>query len=226
MNATPYGYLPVLNSQSPPNQPTKEVIHRHSSARTYALLIILPTLPRIIGRNAIHPRGLKNNKFVCCRAPIQSTTLGIKVTTPSGVPHAIQDRQALSCAETTIWSILEYFGNKYSEYRPILPSQIIRLLQKFSFKRQLPSDGLTAEQIAFVLREVGFGAMIYSQTKHKEQFGIALSMFIESGIPVIGVLKSQTLGHAVNIVGRGLDDRSRATRRIASDNGDRRFDYS
>lgn len=190
---------------SSPVQPTEDAIKTVIDSYL-GFLIIRPTLPRLIGRSAIHPRALDNQNFVCCRALIQSTTLGIKTTT-SAFPHASQDGQALSCAETTIWSLLEYFGNKYPEYRPILPSHIIHQLQKFSFKRQLPSDGLTAEQIAFVLREVGFGVMIYSKNKHPDQFDIALSMFIESGIPVIGVLKSQKIGHAVNIIGRQRDDR-------------------
>lgn len=138
---------------SSPVQPTEDAIKTVIDSYL-GFLIIRPTLPRLIGRSAIHPRALDNQNFVCCRALIQSTTLGIKTTT-SAFPHASQDGQALSCAETTIWSLLEYFGNKYPEYRPILPSHIIHQLQKFSFKRQLPSDGLTAEQIAFVLREVG-----------------------------------------------------------------------
>jgi hypothetical protein len=205
---------------SPGIQPSEKEIQRIIDSYV-GFLIIRPTLPRLIGRSAIHPRALRNDKFICCRAPIRSTALGIKVTTPA-FPHASQDGQALSCAETTIWSMLEYFGNKYPEYSPILPSNIIGLLQKFSFKRQLPSDGLTAEQIAFVVREVGFGAMIYSRSKHQDQFNIALSMFIESGIPVIGVLKSPTIGHAVNIIGRQIDDRRKlfAGSQILEETGD------
>ena len=69
----------------PSAQSTKEAIQKVIDSYV-GFLIIRPTLPRLIGRNAIHPRALNNNKFVCCRAPIQSTTLGIKVTT-SAFPY-------------------------------------------------------------------------------------------------------------------------------------------
>lgn len=182
--------------------------------------IIRPTMPRLIGRSAISPRALKNSNFISCVSPIPSTALGFKLKV-NAFPHASQDGQAISCAETTIWSLMEYFGNRYAEYNPLLPSAIMKRLQRFSYKRQIPSDGLTAEQIAFVIREVGFGTMIYSNKK-PDSFSIALSMIIESGIPVVGVLKSEKLGHAVNVVGRECDDRKAflAASAFIKDSGD------
>ncbi|MDT3404268.1 hypothetical protein [Mucilaginibacter terrae] len=116
----------------------------------------------------------------------------------------------MTCAETTIWSLIEYFGNKYPEYQPVLLSQITKLLQKYSFKRLLPSEGLTAEQITFALREFGFGSMIYSQeklSKAKVNIDVIISTYIESGIPIVGVLKNKEIGHVVNIVGREKENR-------------------
>jgi hypothetical protein len=40
---------------------------------------------------------------------------------------------------------MEYFGNRYAEYNPVLPSKIIHSLSNFSYERQIPSLGLTAE---------------------------------------------------------------------------------
>ena len=170
-------------------------------------LIIRPTLPDVIGRSALSPFALENNSFIACTTSINATANNLKFTVKA-FPHASQDGQMITCAETTLWSMLEYFGNKYPDYKPLLPSQIHELLKKFSYKRQLPSDGLTTEQIAFVLREAGFGTMFYSKEKYgSEIFNSVLSTFIESGIPVIGVLKGAEVAHASNIIGRQKDNR-------------------
>lgn len=96
----------------------------------------------------------KNKKFpgMCiCKASIPSTCMGIKMRV-SGFPHSSQDGEMMSCAETTVWSILEYFGNKYSEYRPVMPSDILAALKPFAYERQLPSGGLSFEQISSALK--------------------------------------------------------------------------
>lgn len=99
--------------------------------------------------------------------------------------------------------ILEYFGNRYAEYKPALPSQVNSILGKFSFERLVPSKGLTAGQISFALREYGFGVKIYSRNAYKDDFDRLLKIYVESGIPVVGVIENnQGIGHALNIIGR------------------------
>lgn len=169
-------------------------------------LVIRPTIPKVIGRNAISPLAFKKHQFRCCIAHIPATVNALKFSA-CAFPHSSQDGQMITCAETTIWSLMEYFGNRYAEYKPILPSEIHDIIRRYSYKRQMPSDGLTAEQIAYTVREVGFGAMFYSKSKHGELFNGALSMFVESGIPVTGVIKGTNLAHAVNIIGKGTEDR-------------------
>lgn len=169
-------------------------------------LVLRPTFPKIIGRNALSPKAKKENNIICCLAKINSTANSIKLKVQA-FPHASQDNQTITCAETTVWALLEYFGNKYPDYKPVLPSTINKLLHKFSYKRLIPSDGLTAEQVTYAVRELGFGAMIYSKKKQLD-FDTIISMYVESGIPIIGVLKNSdsSIGHALNIVGREIDD--------------------
>jgi hypothetical protein len=169
-------------------------------------LVLRPTFPKIIGRNAISPRAVVNDGILCCLTKINATVHSIKQKVMA-FPHASQDHQTMTCAETTVWSILEYFGNKYPEYKPVLLSTINRTLHKFSYKRLLPSDGLTAEQITYAIRDFGFGAMIYSREEQEKvgyDFNSIISTYVESGIPVIAVLENDELGHAVNIIGRVL----------------------
>ena len=169
-------------------------------------LTLRPTFPKVIGRTALSPKAKKENNILCCLAKINSTVNFVKYKV-NCFPHSSQDNQAITCAETTIWSLLEYFGNKYPEYKPVLPSIIHRILHRFSFKRLMPSEGLTAEQVTYAVRELGFGAMIYSKNKYPDTFDSIISTYIESGIPVIAVLNDEKkgIGHAVNIIGREME---------------------
>lgn len=186
-----------------------EIKDQKLSPNYLGFIVLRPTFPKIIGRTALSPKAKKNDKILCCLAKINVTANGVKFKVEA-YPASSQDNQTITCAETTIWAMLEYFGNKFPDYKPILPSAINKILYKFSFKRQVPSDGLTAEQVTYAIRELGFGAMIYSKVKHEDEFNSIISMYIESGIPVVGVLtnglKKGYIGHAVNIVGKQLDN--------------------
>lgn len=166
-------------------------------------LTLRPTFPKVTGRTGLSPKAKKDNDFLCCLAKINATVNAVKFDVDC-YPHSSQDNQTITCAETTIWSLLEYFGNKYPEYKPVLPSTIHQLLHPISYKRQMPSEGLTTEQVTYAVRELGFGAIIYSRNKNVEIFDEIISTYVESGIPVVAVLNdvNRGMGHAVNIIGR------------------------
>lgn len=166
-------------------------------------LVVRPTFPKVIGRNVIHPNAFKHVDHIGCKVAYNATANFVKLKS-TGFPHSSQDGETISCAETTVWSILEYFGHKYPEYKPSLPSQINAILSRFSFERLVPSKGLTAGQISYALREYGFGVKIYSRSAYPDTFYRLMRTYVESGIPIIGVLQNIAtgLGHAVNIIGR------------------------
>lgn len=166
-------------------------------------LVIRPTFPFIIGRNVISPKAFKNSEFAICNVAYNVTVNGLKMSV-NGFPHCSQDSETISCAETTIWSVLEYFGNRYPEYTPTLPSKINKTLSSYSFQRLTPTNGLTASQISYLLKEFGFGVKMYSKDAHEYDFIRLLKMYIESGIPVIGIITNDNIGHALTIVGREL----------------------
>src|ERR1051326_2270936 len=167
-------------------------------------LVLRPTFPDIIGRSIIKPEAFINDKILISSVKYGATANGIKLNV-NGFPHSSQDRETITCAETTIWSLMEYFGNKYAEYSLASPSKITSVLGKFSFERLLPSKGLTAGQFSYALRELGYGLKIYSEKTYKDKFFHLLSSYVESGIPVIGILyNNQGIGHAVNIIGRTI----------------------
>ncbi|NCA76149.1 MAG: hypothetical protein EOM90_07425 [Alphaproteobacteria bacterium] len=173
------------------------------SVRYGGFIILRPTIPNVIGRSVISPKILKNNNFQACFTNIQTTCHGIKFSV-EGFPHSSQDAETISCAETTLWAIMEYFSNKYPDYCPVLPSKIISTLNKVTTERQLPSRGLNIQQLSFALREFGFGTRIYSKEEYDVDFERLISTYIESGIPLIIGIDNRpdgNIGHAVLCIG-------------------------
>jgi hypothetical protein len=179
-----------------------------SLKNTYlGFFIIRPTEPDFLGRNVISPKAFEKPAFEYCSVHINSTANGLKLKV-LGFPHSSQDSETYSCAETTVWSLMEYFGTKYPDYRPVKPSQIHALLKNLVYERQIPSRGLTIYQISYVLKELGFGCRIYSISEYGKDFSKILSCYVESGIPLaVGMddfdeADSNNIGHAVLVVGK------------------------
>ena len=173
-------------------------------------IVLRPTDPYIIGRSIISPLLLKTNNFVSCVSKFHTTVNGVKFTV-KGFPHSSQDTETISCAETSLWAIMEYFSNKYSDYQPVLPSKIIRTLNKLSSERQIPSKGLNIAQMSFALKEFGFGTKIYSKQQYTTEFEGLFSCYVESGVPIIVAIENRNLGgnigHALLAIGhKKIDD--------------------
>ncbi len=180
--------------------------HEDLKKRYRGFIILRPTEPSIIGRSVISPLLLKNSNFTVCVSKFHTTVNGLKFTV-KGFPHSSQDTEMMSCAETTLWSMMEYFSNKYSDYQPVLPSKIIRTLNQVSSERQIPSKGLNINQMSYALKEFGFGTRIYSKEEYLNEFEGLFSCYVESGVPIItameNVHRGGNVGHALLAVGHG-----------------------
>jgi len=163
-------------------------------------MILRPTAPFIVGRSIISPNALKINHFCSCTTRFTTTVYGQKFKVDA-FPHSSQDTETISCAETTIWALMEYFGNKYPEYSPVLPSKILSVLNSLSVERQMPSRGLDIRQMSYALKEFGFGTRIYGRKDYDSDFEKLLSCYVESGIPLIISLQSDQIGHALLCIG-------------------------
>jgi len=172
-------------------------------------IVIRPTLPNIFGRNVINPNAYEKTNFSIASTSISTTVNSVKVNAV-GFPHLSQDLEAIRCAEVCLLNVMEYFGNKYPEYQPVLPSTVHKLLRKISTERQLPSLGLDVPSISFVLRKLGFGTKVYHRNSLDDKTGDfrkLLYTYIESGIPVIAALSNnqngkQGVNHAVCVIGK------------------------
>lgn len=171
----------------------------------YLGFLVVRPLIKCIGRNVISIRAKISPKgsIRICKVRVNSSCLGVKLLA-EGFPHASQDNETMTCAQTTIWSLLEYFGNKYNNYHPTLPTEIETILEPFSFERQLPSKGLTYNQISVALRNLGFGPKIYQVGKSPDEirhFYQLIACYIESGVPLAVALTDYVVGHAIVCIG-------------------------
>ncbi|SEW39061.1 hypothetical protein SAMN05428988_4987 [Chitinophaga sp. YR573] len=172
--------------------------------RYLGFMILRPTLPNVIGRSVISPLALVQHDFLCVMGRFQSTVCSVKFEV-TGFPHSSQDTETITCAETSIWAIMEYFASKYPEYKLAPPSTIINTLENRSSFRQIPSEGLNVDQMGYALREFGFGTKIYSKAEIGEGFKNLLSTYVESGLPLIAIISNAHngggVGHVVLIIG-------------------------
>lgn len=182
---------------------TEESVKRLKE-RYRGFIVLRPTVPNIFGRNIISPKAFVSNDFITCSSKFPATANFVKFEV-EGFPHSSQDAETISCAETTIWALMEYFGYKYAEYKPVLPSKIIEILNRVSTERQVPTKGLDVSQMAYALREFGFGTKVYSKSEFgHDEFKRLFSCYIESGLPVITAIDNfpeGNIGHAILGIG-------------------------
>lgn len=174
-------------------------------------LVIRPIASCCIGRNVISKRAKVAQDYTICQASIKSTCMGVKLSVDA-FPHSSQDGEYMTCAETTIWTMLEYFGNKYSLYTPALPSDVVESLESTAFERMTPSKGLNFQQLSMALKKHGLSTKVYSIANYAnniEKYQEIFNCYVESGFPIAVCLsKPKGEGHAVVCVGRNHIDPS------------------
>lgn len=178
----------------------------NSIKKDYLGFLIVRPIKRCIGRNAIAVEAKKtpNNEIEICKAKIKSTCSGHKLEIKA-FPHSSQDAEHMSCAENSAWTLLEYFGNKYAVYDPILPSQIIDSLQDSMYERLIPTDGLNYIHLSYVLKQSGFETKIYD-SNNPDFFRDKFACYIESGLPLLVGVLGKNFAHAIVCIGRERKD--------------------
>lgn len=164
------------------------------------------------GRTILSPKAFKVCNFLCELACIETSIGGVKLQC-YGFPWTSQDTESMTCAESSLWSVMEYYGNKYPERTPVLPTEIHKAFERPT--RVIPSEGLTIAEIATALSRFGFGTCLYRNSDPLE-FETLLRYYIESGIPVILGLEGKIGGHAVVSIGHEVMKRSVVEQEISA----------
>lgn len=176
-----------------------EAGHRELQSIFLGFAVIRPTAKGNPGRTLLSPLAFREHGFICEMVELTTSIGGVKLTA-CGFPYISQDTETMTCAESSIWSVMEYYGNRYPEQRPVLPSAIHKAFERPT--RVLPSEGLQLPEIATALSKFGFGTCLYSKLNGREaHFRKLLRYYIESGIPVILGLHGDFAAHAVVSIG-------------------------
>lgn len=162
--------------------------------------VIRATRPNSIGRTFLsHQVRMNPDSHLClCSEKIQ--ILGEKVEI-KGFPFISQDADATVCAESSLWMILRYLSNRYSNYAETLPFQITKLASNHALgNRVFPSAGLYSWQLAEALRLRDVSPVIYSRAQFgDDEFEHLLYTYIESGFPLLTTIDQHvfvSFGHA------------------------------
>lgn len=171
----------------------------------YLGFVVLRPLKQCIGRNIISPMAMKHGiGMSLCGIQVRTSCLGLKLSI-WGFPHASQDGQLMTCAETTVWAISEYFGEKYSHYSRIYPHGIVDMLHDSVYERQIPSHGLTYEMISLALQKQHFECKVYH--KDNSRFRALFNCYVESEFPLAVAIEGNDsqgirFGHAIVCIGQ------------------------
>ena len=122
----------------------------------------VPDFQRTVGRTLLDPRKLNIRNVKLCTTDFEVNILGKKYRINS-FPFMSQDSEVMKCAETTVWGIMEFFGTCKPLYKTVLPSDIIKFLNKISKERNLPSNGLTYSQVTNLFKFFGFEPKTYNR---------------------------------------------------------------
>lgn len=163
--------------------------------------VIRATRPNSVGRTFLsHSVRMNPDSHLClCEERVQVLGAKLEVT---GFPFISQDGDATVCAESSLWMILRYLSNRYSNYAETLPFQITKLASNHaSGNRVFPSSGLYSWQLAEALKLRDVSPVVYSRNQFKDKFEHLLYTYIESGFPLLTTVKGHvfvSFGHASN----------------------------
>lgn len=125
-----------------------------------------------LGRTLLNPYKLKK-PFHYIRTTQYSASILGQTYTVDAFPFSNQHGDILRCAETSVWSLMEYYGTRYENYRVVLPSTISNWASKELPERSLPSDGLTYSQISSLLKTFNFEPRIYERDAYRNSAKIS-----------------------------------------------------
>lgn len=129
-------------------------------------------------------------------------------------PYSMQDTETTSCSGITLINILEYFSNRYADYKFINPSDIVRICKDSSCERVLPTRGMKYTHLSRVFTKFGFSPRLYyDQALPNGVYSLKKiwHYYIESGIPVaLGLgnrLQNTKSGHSIIGIGHSEEKR-------------------
>lgn len=181
---------------------------------------------KLIGSMVLRPLGFGNIgntlldfsklkiKGLCRTGHFKIRLLGQEFVIPA-FPFSTQDARSMTCAETALFHLTRYYGERYSCYRALMASDIHKYMEEIAPERVLPSKGLEPSQVAKVLSSEHFYPRMYSKTDYNQHINESkesklnddvshtinrvVHYYAESGAPTLILTKD----HAMVCIGYG-----------------------
>ena len=153
------------------------------------------------GRALLDPKFLiQQRKAYIVRTEMKANIAGTPFVIDT-FPWMAQDTDIAICAHIAIWSIVNYYANRYPFYKMSSIGQISEATPQY-LGRKTPSEGLNLLQISDLLSLNGFHPLIIAKRSLVDiDFFRAVYAYIESGIPLVSAMTKKE--HAVAIIGHG-----------------------
>lgn len=171
--------------------------------------VVKPLKVGAIGRTLLNPKyifGDYDSKNIYVRTTNYCVHLrGMKLFV-NAFPYSMQDSETLTCAESTLLNIFDYYSNQYSDYKFMLPSEIFNVAKLNWYERILPATGMSYMLMSRIMVEFGFYPRLYLKDaiKNDEELIRILSYYVESAIPVaIGICREDHYNHSIACIGHG-----------------------
>jgi hypothetical protein len=183
----------------------------------YLGFIVVKPLPRtVIGRTCLKTYSSSPERSFLATRQYDVNLFGISLSVNS-LAYQEQDRVAAACATSALWSIFHKTGKLF--HHPILsPIEITKIATSDSFFRNrfIPSEGLTIEQMAHAIREIGLESfpinandeyILQSTIYAYMKFGmpIALAIYLVDASGATHQFFPNGGGHAVAVTGFRID---------------------
>lgn len=171
--------------------------------RFIGVVVLRPLQVGMIGQTFLNPAKLKLKDCYMQEHQFRVDICGRKLTI-AAFPFSSQDAESMTCAETAVYNLLRYYGEKYSDYRTLSPSEILHSIETSYYERVLPSIGVNEIYLSKVLSDAHLYPRLYTEKRGYVNLERILHMYVESGIPFILAVP----GHVVNCIGHGPIDRT------------------
>lgn len=133
----------------------------------YLGFVVLKPLPQTyIGRTCLKTYSTENKRFFPFSRKYEVNLFGLKLTVKS-IAFQEQDSIVAACASSAIWSAFQVTGKLFQHFIPT-PVEITRSAIEAipDSSRHFPNRGLSAEQMAQAIRNVGLDPYLVVKTNH------------------------------------------------------------
>lgn len=165
--------------------------------------ILRPTCINKLGRAYFEPAFINKDMYLML-SDFKVNLLG-KELIVKAFPWISQETDVSVCAHVALLDIIRYYGNRFKNHADKRMGDVIACIPSMT-NRQVPTEYLTAYQMAEVLRKSLFTPLMLKPADCNDAFIEYVFAYVESGIPVLAFIKN----HAITIIGHGKIDMDHA----------------